>query len=128
MSISRLGCETDTATVVAALRRDGAVIVENLVEPELVDTVRAELRPELDAQGLRTRSDFNGSLTLRIGHVLAAAPSAAGLVDTSDPDAAPAQVGLGSVDAQMHHLQSAPCPCLAFVEPVDVGHVTEVTW
>ncbi len=81
MPIASLDCDTDIANVVSALRRDGAVIIRNLIETDLVDTVRAELRPELDVQGLKTQSDFNGSLTFRIGRVLATAPSAAAIVD-----------------------------------------------
>ena len=81
MPIASLNCDTNIANVVSALRRDGAVIVRNLIETDLVDTVRGELRPELDVQGLKTQSDFNGSLTFRIGHVLATAPSAAAIVD-----------------------------------------------
>ena len=81
MPIMSVDSNSDIATVVSALRRDGAVIVRNLIESDLVDTVRAELRPELDARGLKTRSNFNGSLTLRIGQVLATAPSAAAIVD-----------------------------------------------
>ena len=81
MPIASLDRDIDTATVVSALRRDGAVIVRNLVEADLVDTVCAEMRPELDGFGLKTESDFNGSLTLRIGRVLAVAPSAADIVD-----------------------------------------------
>ena len=72
----------NAGAVVEALRRDGAVAVAGLAEPCLVDTIRAELRPELDASGLRIKSDFNGSRTLRnSASVLAVAPSAAGLVD-----------------------------------------------
>ncbi len=71
----------NTGAVVEALRRDGAVVVTDLAEPGLVDTIRAELRPHLDASGLKTRSDFNGSRTLRSNSVLSTAPSAADLVD-----------------------------------------------
>ena len=81
MPITSLDCDTNIANVVSVLRRDGAVIIKNLIEADLVDTVRGELRPELDVQGLKTQSDFNGSLTFRIGHVLATAPSAAAIVD-----------------------------------------------
>lgn len=81
MPVTTLDPTTDIATIVSALRRDGYVAVRNLVDEDLVDTVRAELRPELDASGLKTESDFNGSLSLRVGNVLAAAPSAAALVE-----------------------------------------------
>ena len=81
MSITSLDSSTDIANVVSSLRHDGAVIVRNLIEDDLVDTVRDELRPELDVQGLKTESNFNGSLTLRIGRVLASAPSAADIVN-----------------------------------------------
>jgi len=81
MTLSHLTRDADVGSVVAALRRDGAVIVENLAEAGVVDAVRAELRPELDAKGLRQESDFNGSLTNRISNVLAVSPSSAAIVD-----------------------------------------------
>lgn len=81
MPITQLDRETDIETIVSTLRRDGAVIVTDLAEPEVVDAIRAELRPELDASGLETESHFNGSQTLRTCNVLAVAPSAAALVD-----------------------------------------------
>jgi ectoine hydroxylase-related dioxygenase (phytanoyl-CoA dioxygenase family) len=81
MPLSYFDGTGDTGAVVEALRRDGAVVVTGLAEPRLVDTIRAELRPRLDASGLKSRSDFNGSRTLRSNSVLSAAPSAAELVD-----------------------------------------------
>lgn len=81
MALTRLDNTADAAAVSNALRRDGAVVVTELAAPELVDRVAAELRPRLDASGLDTRSDFNGSKTLRTSAVLTAAPSAAPLVD-----------------------------------------------
>jgi ectoine hydroxylase-related dioxygenase (phytanoyl-CoA dioxygenase family) len=81
MTISHLSRDADVASVVAALRRDGAVIVENLVGSDVVDAVCAELRPELDVKGLEQESDFNGSLTNRISNVLAVSPSSAAIVD-----------------------------------------------
>ncbi len=81
MPLSYFDGTVDTGAVVEALRRDGAVVVTGLAEPRLVDTVRDELRPRLDASGLKSRSDFNGSRTLRSNSVLSAAPSAAELVD-----------------------------------------------
>lgn len=81
MPISSLDRFSNPDSITSALRCDGAVIVNNLVEADLVDAVRAELRPELDLSGLKTKSDFNGSHTLRTNRVLSVAPSAAELVD-----------------------------------------------
>ena len=81
MPLAYLDRTADTGTVVQALRRDGAVVVTGLAEHSLVDTVLAELRPQLDASGLKSLSEFNGDRTLRFNNVLSTAPSAAGLVD-----------------------------------------------
>lgn len=76
-----LNNHTDLATIIDALRRDGAVAVTDLVDPWVVDAVCDELRPELDAAGLDQESAFNGSLTNHISNVLAVAPSAAALLE-----------------------------------------------
>lgn len=82
VTISYFDKTAHTGSVIEALRRDGAVVVTNVVEAELVDAVLSELRPSLDASGLDTVGDFNGSGTLRASSgVLRIAPSAADLVD-----------------------------------------------
>ncbi len=82
MPLRKFAKTADIGTVVEALRRDGAVVVTGLAESDLVDKIIAELRPQLDADGLKARSDFNGSRTLRCStSVLSTAPSAADLVD-----------------------------------------------
>ena len=81
MTLTHLERTADTAAVVEMLRRDGAVVVKDLAKPRLVDTIRSELRPELDSCGLEAKSHFNGSLTLRTNGILSVAPSAAELVD-----------------------------------------------
>lgn len=82
MPIGRFEPTTAAETIVDALQRDGAAIVTGLAAPGIVDSIRAELRPHLDARGLETESDFNGSLTLRVySSLLGLAPSAAALVD-----------------------------------------------
>ena len=81
MPISSFDRFSNPDSITSTLRRDGAVIVNDLVESDLVDAVRAELRPELDTSGLKSKSDFNGSLTLRTSCILSVAPSAAELVD-----------------------------------------------
>jgi hypothetical protein len=81
MSLTYLDRSADAVAVADVLRREGAVAVTELVEPQLVDTVAVELRPQLDAEGLKSQSIFNGDLTHRYGGVLRTAPSAADLVD-----------------------------------------------
>ena len=71
-----------TSSVVDALRRDGAVVVTDVAESRLIDTIVAELRPRLNEVGLNTCDAFNGGKTLRAAFgVLTSAPSAADLVD-----------------------------------------------
>ena len=82
MPIIRFDRSVAFEPLLEALRRDGAAIVAGLAEADLVDTLRAQLRPQFDADGLRTVSDFNGARTLRCASsLLATAPSAAALVD-----------------------------------------------
>jgi ectoine hydroxylase-related dioxygenase (phytanoyl-CoA dioxygenase family) len=81
MSLIYLESTNEGAVVADVLRREGAVAVKNVVEPELVDTIAAALRPQLDADGLRSRGIFNGDLTRRCGSPLSTAPSVAELVD-----------------------------------------------
>ena len=82
MPLSRFEKTASIATIVEALRRDGAVVVTELCEPRIVDAIRDELRPQLDAYGLKACSDFNGSRTLRCWTgLLSSAPSAADLID-----------------------------------------------
>lgn len=71
---------TPTNKVLAALRRDGAVVVERQVDAELADTVLRELRPHFDEQGRASVSDFNGYSTLRLACVLSHARSSAALI------------------------------------------------
>ncbi|MEM6578346.1 MAG: phytanoyl-CoA dioxygenase family protein [Pseudomonadota bacterium] len=81
MALSRFDPAADTRLVVEALRRDGAVVVTDLVASDVADAVREEMRTELDARGLEQESEFNGALTNRISNVLAVAPSAAALLE-----------------------------------------------
>ena len=71
---------TPTDQVLAALRRDGAVVVERQVDADVADVVLRELRPHFDEQGRASVSDFNGYSTLRLACVLSHAPSSAALI------------------------------------------------
>lgn len=69
-----------SSTLVDALRRDGGVIVRNLVPVDTANTVAGELRPGFDASGDSQCGDFSGLKTRRCGGVLRYAPSCAGLI------------------------------------------------
>jgi ectoine hydroxylase-related dioxygenase (phytanoyl-CoA dioxygenase family) len=79
MPITHLPAKTAIEAVVAALGADGAVIVDQVAAPELLDAVEAELRPYLEATPTGP-DDFSGSLTRRTGALIARAPSSRDLV------------------------------------------------
>lgn len=81
MSLTHFDRTANLGAVAEVLRRDGAVVVTDLAESAIIDTIIAELRPQLDTTGLNSRSDFNGDRTLRSGGILSTAPSAAPLID-----------------------------------------------
>jgi len=62
--------ETSAAEVVEALRADGGVIVERLVDDAVMDQVHDELRPHLDATAFGT-DEFTGQRTRRTGSLIA---------------------------------------------------------
>ncbi len=70
----------ETSAVVAALKRDGAVIIRNQVEDQTADAVLAELREPFDTVGRCDADDFNGYKTLRVSGVLAVSPASVDLV------------------------------------------------
>jgi len=57
MTLTYLDRHAATEDVVSALRRDGAVAVNELVWPDIIDAVTAELRPKLDPTLKPTGSD-----------------------------------------------------------------------
>ncbi|MEM7226069.1 MAG: phytanoyl-CoA dioxygenase family protein [Pseudomonadota bacterium] len=81
MAIQSLPKGAATGDLLSALRRDGAVIVENWVSEQLADRVASELRPRFEAVGHCQYSDFNGYKTLRINSILAHSRAAADLVE-----------------------------------------------
>jgi hypothetical protein len=52
MPLRYLDNSTDASTVIQALRRDGAVVVKNVAEHDVVDTIVNELRTPLDNDDL----------------------------------------------------------------------------
>ncbi len=80
MKLAYFGRKVATEDIVAAMQRDGAAAVTELVRPEIMDEIAAELRARFDTRGRTTESDFNGYRTLRVQSVLGYAPSTAKLI------------------------------------------------
>lgn len=80
MSIQSFAPDAGLRDILAALRREGAVILQELVPPALADRVAAELRPYFDTEGTKPQNDFNGYRTLRVSGILARSRSAAELI------------------------------------------------
>ena len=72
--LERLAADAAVDDVVEAVRRDGACIVENLLPPDELAALRAELEPIIDASDFGTDS-FVGRRTKRSGALLAQSPA-----------------------------------------------------
>ncbi len=66
--------------VVAALLRDGGVIVANQVSNDVIDRILKNLRGPFDEQGHKFKNDFNGYTTLRLGGILGLSRASADLI------------------------------------------------
>ena len=71
---------TGVDEMVAAMDRDGAIILSEWVSNETIEAVKSELRPYFDVEGTSTQSDFNGYKTLRLSGILARSRTSAELV------------------------------------------------
>lgn len=58
--------ETSNDEIVKALRVDGGVIIENIIEEDVIEKISNELRVIYDEEGTKHQNDFNGYTTLRI--------------------------------------------------------------
>ncbi|MEE9296943.1 MAG: phytanoyl-CoA dioxygenase family protein [Phycisphaerae bacterium] len=72
--------DANTDSVIGALRRTGAAVVENVLDADIVDACTAELRTEFDARGKLQEDDFSGYRTLRCSSVLGYAPTTAEMI------------------------------------------------
>lgn len=66
--------------LVAAIDRDGAIILSECVSDATVQAVKSELRPHFDAEGTGHQNSFNGYDTLRLSQILARSRTSAELV------------------------------------------------
>jgi len=80
MELTRLPGDAPIGNIVAAIREDGAAIVENFVSDTITDQVLADLREPFDSVGRSTENDFNGYTTLRVNSVLDLSPASAEIV------------------------------------------------
>ena len=97
MPIERLGPDTSPEKVHEILVRDGCAVIENLVAPEVMDAVRDEMAPYIEACPF-SADDFGGRQTKRIGALVARSETARDLV--MNP------LVLGSAKALMAHVAS----------------------
>ncbi len=79
MSVCHLQATATADEVAAALAADGCVIVDELVSPTVMDALRAELEPYLEATAFGP-DDFSGHHTRRTGALIARSPTARDLV------------------------------------------------
>jgi hypothetical protein len=79
-TLTRFADATDRAAIAAALRQDGAVIVERVAPRALCERIKEDLRPYFDRDGRATESDFKGYRTLRVSGVLAKSRATADLI------------------------------------------------
>ena len=79
MSVSHLPADVDAEELVDRLSRDGAVIVDHLAPPDLLDRIGDELAPSLAATPMGP-DDFSGRNTRRTGALIARSPASRELV------------------------------------------------
>jgi hypothetical protein len=72
--LSHLEPESAPQTVLDALSRDGAVIVDRMLDPEVADAILREASPFLE-QSLPGEEDFGGTRTVRSGALVARCPA-----------------------------------------------------
>jgi ectoine hydroxylase-related dioxygenase (phytanoyl-CoA dioxygenase family) len=70
MSIEHLPASATSEQVAAALARDGVAVVDRLAGPDVMDRIRAELQPYLDATAAGP-DEFSGRRTRRTGGLVA---------------------------------------------------------
>lgn len=79
MTIVHLPPDSSSDEVHHVLARDGAVIIDRLAAPELLDAITAEMQPHIDATPGGS-DDFAGRNTQRTGGLVARSPSSRELI------------------------------------------------
>ena len=71
---------TDLGLVVAAMKRDGGVIVERLASHDTMDAIYQDLRPHFETEGPKFQNAFNGYVTRRVSAILGISRASADLI------------------------------------------------
>jgi len=79
MSVTHLPSTADGSAIAAVMRRDGAVIVDDVADDAMLDAFFAEMQPFVDATPAGS-DDFSGRSTRRTGGLLARSVTAQDLV------------------------------------------------
>lgn len=79
MPVQHLDASATSEQIVTILERDGAVIIDNLVDPAVMDRVHAELEPFIAATATGS-DDFSGAHTRRTGALIARSETCRDLV------------------------------------------------
>jgi len=105
MGLERLQAATANGSDVAdVLRRDGAVVVEGLIDPDAVAEVLGGVRPHLDARE-HGRDRFEGTSTKRLGSLVARVPAVRPLITSPLVLAAVADVFADATTVQLNATQ-----------------------
>ncbi len=78
-TVQHFAADADAAAIMAALRRDGAIIIDGLIPDAEMAALAAEIAPWLEATP-NGRDDFTGHLTTRTGALVARSPRVRDLV------------------------------------------------
>ncbi|MEM8619150.1 MAG: phytanoyl-CoA dioxygenase family protein [Actinomycetota bacterium] len=79
MGIVHCPPDTDAEELEAIIRRDGALVVDDLASADLIDRIDAEMTPFVDATPMGS-DDFSGRTTARTGALIARSPSSHALI------------------------------------------------
>jgi hypothetical protein len=79
IAVRTVGSDSSPTEIADVLKEDGCVVIADLASPQVMDQIRAELDPYLDATG-GGNTEFLGPTTRRTGALIARAPSARPLI------------------------------------------------
>ncbi len=79
MGVAHVPADASVEEITAILRRDGALVIDDLASSDTIDAIRAEMAPHIEATP-GGADDFTGRNTKRTGALIARSPSSRALV------------------------------------------------